>query len=78
MTPVDVSATERAAPLTDTLPVRWPVEESIWNRPMLDRPASIQMEPFACGCVADTRLPGARRMRWGTTLTAAAPFALAG
>ncbi len=74
MTPVDVSATERAAPLTDTLPVRRPVEESISNRPRLDLPASIHMEPFACGCVAEMRLPGARRMRCGTMLTAVAPF----
>ena len=74
MTPVDVSATERAAPLTDTLPVRRPVEESISNRPRLDWPASIHMEPFACGCVAEMRLPGARRMRCGTMLTDAAPF----
>src|ERR1700733_123866 len=74
MTPVDVSATERAARLTDTLPVRRPVEESISNRPRLDLPASIHMEPFACGCVAAMRLPGARRIRCGTTLTDAAPF----
>src|ERR1700722_12280193 len=78
MTPVDVSATERAAPLTDTLPVRRPVEVSISNRPRLDWPARIHMAPFSCGCVAEMRLPGARRMRCGTMLTAAAPFVFAG
>ena len=58
MMPVDVSATERAAPLTETLPVRRPVDESISNSPMLDLPASIHIEPFGCGCVADDEAPG--------------------
>ena len=77
MMPVEVSATDRAASFTETLPVRRPVDESISNSPMLDFPASIHITPFACGGVTDTRLPGALRMRCGTMDTAAAPFAFA-
>src|ERR1039458_5245451 len=75
MTPEGVSATERASPLTETLPFMPPLEESISNRPILDFPASIHMVPFAWGPATDSRLPGARRIRWGSLLTEAFSFA---
>ena len=75
MTPEAVSATERASPLTETLPFIPPLDESISNRPILDFPASIHMVPFAWGSATDTRFPGALKIRWGSLLTEAFSFA---
>src|ERR1035438_4000748 len=75
MTPVEDSATPRAEPLTEKLPFIWPVDEFISNKPVLADPASIHIRPSGCGSAAAIRLLGARRMRCGSILTAAAPFA---
>src|ERR1022692_221868 len=67
-TPVDDSASERAAPLTETLPEMWPLGESISNKPALCPPASAQIIPFGWGAVAARMRFGARTTCSGTTL----------
>ena len=69
-TPVGVSATDRAAWLTETLPVSLPLAESNLNRPMLEFPATAHMVPSASGPVADSSERGAAMIRSGRTLRA--------
>jgi hypothetical protein len=66
MTFEEVSATERAASLTGTLPVARPLDESILNRPVLDVPARAHMVPLGCGCATAMSLLGAATICSGT------------
>ena len=65
-TPAEDSATDRAALLTETLPVTWPLAESMANRPVLRFPARAHMIPFGWGSAAASMLFGTRTMRCGT------------